>query len=187
VKGGTAMGITSRIAPAESLSDAVDRAYRGYGAGDEMPLGGYTAIMAVFAAAAAALTGAAARKARKRSGALPMRFDAMDLVLLGIGTHKLTRIITKDWVTAPLRAPFTEYKGSVGAGEVQEKSRGHGVRRAVGDLLTCQFCTGPWVAGFLTAGLLLAPRLTRLAAGALVMVTISDWLHITYERVRKSG
>lgn len=39
-------------------------------------------------------------------------------------------LITKDWVTAPLRAAFTEYQGSSGAGEVTEKPRGKGTVRS---------------------------------------------------------
>ncbi|MBV9878588.1 MAG: DUF1360 domain-containing protein, partial [Verrucomicrobia bacterium] len=33
-----------------------------------------------------------------------------DLLLLAIGTHKLSRIVAKDRVTAPIRAPFTRFK-----------------------------------------------------------------------------
>ena len=32
-----------------------------------------------------------------------------DLVILTMGTHKLSRTLTKDAVTSPLRAPFTRY------------------------------------------------------------------------------
>lgn len=79
----------------------------------------------------------------------------------GVATHWLSRIITKDWVTIPVRAPFTRYRKSLPGGEVLEESRGKGLRRAVDDLPTCQFCIGPWVAGALAAGLVaatLSPR-----------------------------
>jgi Protein of unknown function (DUF1360) len=31
-------------------------------------------------------------------------------------------------------------------GEVPESSRGSGLQKAVGDLVTCPWCVGPWVA-----------------------------------------
>lgn len=50
---------------------------------------------------------------------------------------------------------------------------------------TCPFCTGPWVAAALTVGLVARPRATRMIAGVLAMVTISDFLHHLYERTEK--
>lgn len=145
----------------------------------ELPIGGYAALLAAFLGASGALIGAASAR-----GALPSRLAARDIVLLGVATHKLTRILTKDWITIPLRFPFAVYRGSASSGEVKESSRGRGLRRAVGDLLTCAFCTGPWVATALTAGLVTAPRQTRTIAGVLAMVTASDFLHHAYGKLR---
>jgi hypothetical protein len=116
---------------------------------------------------------------------LPERMDAKDILLLGIATHKLSRLITQDWVTSPLRAPFTRYQGSTGAGEVKDKSRGTGIQRALGDLLTCPWCTGAWVAAILGYSLAFSPRLTRWVGGIFAIETISDFLHIAYERAKK--
>lgn len=147
---------------------------------EELPVGGYAAIMTAFAAGfGALLLGASRRKA------LPARIATRDIVLLGIATHKLTRIVTLDWVTIPLRFPFTKYEGSKQAGEVDEKARGHGLRRAVGDLLTCPFCTGPWIAAALTATLVAKPRVARTIASVFGIVTISDFLHHAYSRTKK--
>src|SRR5690348_5085365 len=78
---------------------------------------------------------------RVRSGkGFPERPAASDLLLAGIATHKISRVITKDRVTAPLRAPFTEFEGEGGPGEVEERPRGKGIRRAIGELLVCPFC-----------------------------------------------
>jgi hypothetical protein len=68
----------------------------------------------------------------------------MDLLLYGLATEHLSRIITKDSVTAVLRAPFTHFKGAVGEGEVNEDVVGKGFRHAVGELLTCPFCAAQW-------------------------------------------
>jgi len=51
------------------------------------------------------------------------------------------------------------------------------MQRAIGDLLTCPYCLGPWVATALTFGLVLQPRTTRLIAGILAASTISDALN----------
>lgn len=59
-----------------------------------------------------------------------------NLLLLGVATHKLSRLIAKDWVTSPIRAPFTTYEGQASGPEVNESPRGHGMRLALGELLT---------------------------------------------------
>ena len=104
---------------------------------------------------------------------------------MGVATHKLTRLITKDWVTAPLRAPFTEYKESAGGGEVIEKSRGEGLQRAIGDLVTCPWCSAPWVAATLGFGFVFAPRVTRFVSGIFAGVTVSDFLQHVYEAAKE--
>jgi hypothetical protein len=152
--------------------------WAGYGGDEEMPLGGYAVLLAAWGAA---FGSAGARLARRR--ALP-QLGAAELALLGFATHKLTRIVTKDWVTAPLRAPFTAYRGSAGSGEVHESSRGSGLRRALGDLLTCNYCTGPWVAGVLLVAWGEAPRAARAFASLFAAVAASDFLHEGYDALR---
>lgn len=153
-------------------------AYAGTAA-DELPLGGYVALMAVFTGAFGVL--AAAARAHNRLG----RVSARDLLLAGIAVHKLSRTITRDRVTAPLRVPFARYAGSDGAGQVHDEPRGRGLQRALGSLLTCQYCTGPWLSMGITAGLLFAPRVTRLASTVLSIATVSDFLHQAYAGSRR--
>jgi hypothetical protein len=116
----------------------------------------------------------------KRRRRLP-RPGPFDLVLLGAATHKLARIAARDWVTTPLRAAFTEYRAADLGGEVEERSRGSGLRRAVGDLVSCPFCMGPWIAGALALAFAVQPARTRLAAAVFGSVAISDFLHRAYE------
>src|SRR4051794_1576649 len=86
---------------------------------DEVPIKAYATLVVVFSSAVGL---ALAIGARRR--ALPRRFATRDIALLGVATHRLSRIITHDRVAAPLRAPFTRYEGSNGAGEVRERPRG---------------------------------------------------------------
>jgi hypothetical protein len=51
--------------------------------------------------------------------------------------------------------------------------------------VTCQYCAGPWIATGLSAGLLFAPRVTRLACSVFAMVAISDFLHQGYAAARE--
>ena len=157
---------------------AVRGPWAGYGGDQEMPLGGYAALLGAWSVIFGSL---GFRLARRRRLPQPR---AGDIALLGIATHKLTRIVTKDWVTAPLRAAFTAYGGSAGGGEVEEKSRGTGLRRAIGDLLTCNYCTGPWIAGALLAAWAEAPRAVRSVGSLFAVVAASDFLHEAYENLR---
>jgi hypothetical protein len=64
---------------------------------------------------------------------------------------------------------------------VEEKPRGRGVRRAIGELLVCPFCLGQWVATGILAALAVAPRATRFVCSIFAAVTISDFLQIFYK------
>jgi hypothetical protein len=147
---------------------------------DEMPLSGYATIMAVYLAVFGSVLGAGRRQG------LPLRITPADVVLFGVATHKIGRIVTKDWVTSPLRAPFTRYTGSTGGGEVSERSRGAGLRRAVGDLLTCPWCIAPWVAGGLYSTFLLDRRAARLVGSLFASVAVSDVLQHAYGALKRT-
>lgn len=161
---------------------SVQQLFAGYKGGDEMPLASYAKIMGTYNAAFAGLLLAA----KQTKHGLPERIVYADLVLLGVATYKLSRLISSDRVTSPLRAPFVEYVEPSGASEVKEKVRGKGLQRAVGDLLTCPYCLGPWVATALAFGLVLKPRTTRLIGGILAAATVSEFLNHATAAIKKS-
>jgi hypothetical protein len=109
------------------------------------------------------------------------------VTLIGVATHKLSRLVAKDTVTAPLRAPFTEFHGSQGEGELAEEVRGRGPRHMVGELLTCPFCLAQWVATGFAAGLVFAPRATRLVAATFTAVATSDMLQNVYALLQQKA
>jgi Protein of unknown function (DUF1360) len=125
---------------------------------------------------------------RRSQGGLPERIDPVDVILMGIATHKLSRTVTKDKVASFVRAPFAEPNadGSL-PGEVEDRARGEGLRAAVGQLLTCPHCFSMWAAAGLSAGLVTAPRETRLIAATLSSVTLSDFLSAAYRRSAQMG
>jgi hypothetical protein len=142
---------------------------------EEQLLAEYAFLLAFFATSAAALTGIAIEKDK-----LPRKPSLFDLALLGVATHKLSRIIGKDRITGILRAPFVSYIRSAGHGEVEEEPRGRGIQRGIGQLLSCPYCLAPWCATGLAFGFLFAPRVTRFFAGILGAVALSDFLHKIY-------
>ena len=140
----------------------------------------YATLLGFYLASVAVLTAIAAQKDR-----LPKKFGLLDLALLGIATHKLSRIVAKDRITGILRAPFVSHIRSSGAGEVEEEPRGRGFQRGIGHLISCPYCMAPWCATALSFGLLFVPRMTRFFAGILVSVTASDSLHRAYTRMKQ--
>jgi hypothetical protein len=166
------------------ISDGVKGAVDGYAPPAERPpLGAYAITMGLFNV----LFAAALLIARRSGRTLPERMGAADVVTIGVASHKLSRLITKDKVTSPLRAPFTSFEGRGGPSEFSESARGSGARKAVGELLVCPYCLGLWVVAAFAVGLLFAPRLTRFVAAVLAALTISDFLQIAYKAAEEKG
>ncbi|MET7645431.1 DUF1360 domain-containing protein [Streptomyces sp. NPDC005426] len=141
-----------------------------------VPLLGYAAIAATYAAA----TGAVLVLARRRGVVLPERVPPWDVALLGAATYKSARLLTKDKITSFLRAPFSRRSEDTTAGEVADEPRGSGLRLAIGDLVTCPFCAATWTATGFMGAYVLAPRGTRLVCAGLGAVAVADWLQYAW-------
>jgi hypothetical protein len=148
-----------------------------YAPGERRPLGGYLAALATFGTAVAGLSTVTARH-----GGPPERLAERDLVTASIAVFRASRLLTSASVTAPLRAPFVRYDRPAGAGEVHEEvaepEGGH--RHAVGELVSCPYCLGAWLATVTGFGLVLAPRWTRLATAILTIEAGADALQKLY-------
>ena len=167
---------------ATKQGEGMAQIFAGYKGGEEMPLASYAKIMGTYSAAFAGLLLAV----RQSGHRVPDRIAYGDLALLGIATFKLSRIISSDRVTSPLRAPFVEYVEPAGASEVKEKVHGTGLQRAIGDLVTCPYCLGPWVATALAFGLVFKPRTTRFVGGILAAATLSEFINHATAAIKKS-
>lgn len=152
-----------------------------YAPDEHRPLGSMLAIMGGYGAMTAALFEVTRRSGRE----LPERLSAADLGLLTVATHKIARLVAKDPVTSPLRAPFTRFAGTSGEAELAEEVRGTGTRKAVGELVTCPFCLGQWVATGLAFGLVISPRPTRLVASVFTALTGADLLQLIYAKTQE--
>jgi hypothetical protein len=150
----------------------------GHSPEQERPLGSYAVLMSVFASLAVTFAGWFRRSGR----ALPDTIALGDVLLLTVASHKASRMIAKDRVTSPLRAPFTRFEEDAGPAEVSERARGRGLRRAVGELLVCPYCLGMWTSALLVAGLLVVPRFTRWVCAVLSIFFGSEVLQIAYKK-----
>jgi Protein of unknown function (DUF1360) len=160
-----------------SISSATKRVRQLYEGDERRPLQGYLLVMGTYGG----LSGALILLGRVMGAPLPERFNLGDTVLLSIATHKASRLLAKDAITSPLRAPFTRYEGPTGESELMETVRGRGAQHAAGELVSCPFCLSVWTGTALTAGMVFAPRATRLVCTVLTAVAASDALQIAYD------
>jgi hypothetical protein len=153
-----------------------------YRKGEDRPLGGYLALMSVYATGTT-LVAAGARATGRRA---PNGLSPWDVAQLAVATQRLARLATKDPVTSPLRAPFTTYQGLSAPGELSEEVRGHGMQHSVGELLTCPMCFSQWVATAFALGLVWAPKITRMTMGTFAAVGAADFLQHVYVRMQQA-
>ena len=162
-------------APPKQDPEADHDPFAGYSQ-QEQPLAGRITLVTAFGACLAT-AGLAARITGREP---PERPHPADVVMIGVATHKLSRLLAKSKATSFIRAPFTELEAPRGTGEVDEKPRGEGVRRAVGELLVCPYCLSQWISAGFSTGLVLAPRVTRLVAASYSAQTLADFLQLAY-------
>jgi hypothetical protein len=136
---------------------------------EDEPLRGYLTVTALFLTAT---TFGLARLRRSR-GKIP-RANALDLFVLSTATSRLSRLVSRDKVMSPVRAPFTEVERDKPGGEVRERPRGSGAVRAVGELLTCPRCTAMWASSALCMTYFWAPDVGRSIGLILSSAAVSD-------------
>ena len=165
--------------PRQSWLRRQGAAYRN---GHDRPLVGYIGLMGAYTVATGGASGLAKALGRRQ----PAGLSPWDVIQLALATQRLARLIAKDPVTSPLRAPFTEYQGTSAPGELAEEVRGHGARHAVGELLTCPMCLSQWIATGFAVGLALAPKFTRMSMGTFAGVAGADFLQHVYVRLQQA-
>ena len=149
---------------------------RGYSK-DPIPLADYGILVGALNAAIALTAAGSGKDGRLLPGAKPF-----DFLVLALATHKLARLISKDKVTSALRAPFSRLEGGAGAGELDEVERGHGMRRTIGELVTCPYCATPWAATALVLGHTLSRRAGKTYTLVLALTAAGHFLHQAYAK-----
>ena len=174
--------MTSAGSKSKQITGAALDELHAYAHGQNRPLGSFLVIMGAYGTAVTGMAAYLAASGRR----LPDQLSWPDLALLAVATHKASRQLAKDPVTSPLRAPFTRYSGTSGEAELDEEVRGDGMRKALGELVSCPFCLGQWVATAGVFGMITAPRATRAIASVFAVLTASDMLQYAYTRMQDS-
>lgn len=176
------MATTSAQRPRVPTTADLPQPFQGYASGDR-PLLPYGLLVSIWTSGMAGFLGVA--KATNRSLPQP---NAADLMLIGVATFHLSRLITKDSITSVLRAPFTRFTGPGAPGESNEEPRKDSeLQHAVGELVSCPFCMATWVAAGFTIGLTFFPGVTRLLAGLFSSVALADALQLAYGTAHKKA
>jgi hypothetical protein len=84
-----------------------------------------------------------------------MIYSILDFILLSLATFRLTRLFVFDNITQFLRKPFIhEYEERLEDGTIETyiEVKGTGIRKFVGELLSCYWCTGVWCAAIMYGG-----------------------------------
>jgi hypothetical protein len=155
---------TSTSEPVPSPRGAVEHP------GAPMPYAGYATILGAFVGSvgATALLERKLRRARRPTSGL-------DYALLCAASFKAARALSRERVGSVLRQPFVNVEDD-GGQPVAERPAGDGLKRAVGELVTCTRCAGTWTAAGLLASQVLAPRFGRLVTWSLAAGAANDFM-----------
>jgi Protein of unknown function (DUF1360) len=137
---------------------------------EERPLPEYAALTAVFGG----VLGGFLVFARRR---LPERVGFGDVLRIGLASYKLGRLIAKEDVATFVRAPVTQ-------DEEATEPKPDGLQRVLGELVTCPYCIGLWVASGLSYSLVLFPRQTRLMTTIFGAQAVADFLNAGFVKLR---
>ena len=118
------------------------------------PYEAYAALIATYSGGLMA-----ARLPARLIGRDPQANTGLELVELAAANFKAARTISRDKVTSFVRDPFVE--GDAYDGE-DEKPAGTGLKRAVGELVTCTRCIGTWTAAGPASAQIGAPGFGRM-------------------------
>ena len=88
-----------------------------------------------------------------------MNITFLTLILLSLASFRLTRLLVFDRIFEFIREPFfdeikEEHEGEV---EIYYLPKKKGVKKFIGELLSCYWCTGVWSAAFIVGFTYLCP------------------------------
>jgi uncharacterized protein DUF1360 len=138
---------------------------------EERPLPEYFALTTAFGG----VLGGFLLLARRR---LPERVGLADVARIGVASYKIGRLVAKDEVTTWVRAPVTRDEDAT-----EPKQRG--MERALGELVTCPYCVGLWIASGLSYALVLYPRQTRLVTTIFGAQAVADFLNAAFVKLKE--
>ena len=134
---------------------------------------------ATLSAGYGALLGALLVASRDR-GDEPVR--TAEMLEIGVATFTLSKLLGKEKVESWVREPFVEETA-----DGDRRPKGHGLRYAVGELLTCTRCLGAWSALGLVALRVTRPREARVVTTVLGASAINDWMQSGFSLLCAKG
>lgn len=116
-----------------------------------------------------------------------VKLTAYDVMALVFSTLRIGRMMAFDKVFEPFRSPVAVTKpDESGAGDTTAP-KGSGIRRSLGELMTCPICAGTWVAAGLVYGIHLAPTATRLFITFMGTIGMAEVLNDLTEHLSWTG
>jgi hypothetical protein len=154
------------------LHDAAEREQRR----DDTPTSAsdYLAVNAVYGALIATVL----ISTRHRHHRDPI--SGKELIPISAATFALSKVIAREKIGTWMREPFVEIEHG------ERKPRGQGLRRVVGELVTCTRCVGAWSALGIVGLRLAAPDSGRIVTNVLAASAGNDWLQAGF-KVLTSG
>lgn len=115
-----------------------------------------------------------------------MEVDFFSFLLLGLASFRLTRLIVFDVIAERLRMFFLEEVIEENDNEedtVYVIPKGKGLRRFIGELISCYWCTGIWVSGFLVTSYVFFPPFTMWLLVILSVAAIASLFETLVQRL----
>ena len=126
----------------------------------------YAALNAVYGALLAGVV-----LATRNRGARREPISGPELIPLSAATFALAKVIAREKIGTWVREPFVEEEPSDG-----QRPAGRGIRRAVGELVTCTRCVGTWSALVVVGLRVASPEAGRTVSAVLATSAANDWL-----------
>ncbi len=119
----------------------------------------------------------------------PEQIDLKDWGLLTLATFRMSRMVAYDKVMQTYRSPVVEtVPHDSGAGETtQAKPETTGIKRALGELISCPICNGTWISAGLVYGLCLKPNYTRTLINVMSVMGAVEILQGAFEAIQWQG
>jgi hypothetical protein len=155
------------IAPDQAQPDRAEQAQRRPDA--PATATDYLAINAVYGA----LIGTLLLSARGQHARDPI--SGPELIPMSAATFALSKVIAREKIGSWMREPFVDQSDG------DRRPRGRGLRRAVGELVTCTRCVGAWSALGIVGLRLAAPDSGRIVTNVLAASAGNDWLQAAFK------
>ncbi|MDQ3346219.1 MAG: DUF1360 domain-containing protein [Chloroflexota bacterium] len=110
---------------------------------------------------------------RQASGRKSAR-DPLDLVLMGLASYRIGRMVAFERVGEPLREHFTAEVPDESGVDDTVVARGRGPRWVIGELLSCPTCIATWAALGLSIGSAVLPGPIRMLTNVLAAAGVAE-------------